>query len=83
MVLRGEELMNMAIERMQRPDDRDTLTAAEEVSIERARADVEAGRVYSNVTTEALTAFGHLDNAEAQRLLDDPDALRHWLAAHV
>ncbi len=49
--------MDMATERIQRPDDRDTLTVAEEASIERARADVEAGRVYNNVTAEALTAL--------------------------
>jgi len=75
--------MDMATERIQRPDERDTLTVAEEASIERARADVDAGRVYNNVTTDALAAFGRLDNAEAQRLLDDPDALRHWFAAHA
>lgn len=67
----------MATEHMAHDDD--TLTAEEEAAAERARADAAAGRVYNNVTTEALTAFGRLEDAQAQRLLANPTALKQWL----
>lgn len=73
----------MAIEHIPHRDEADTLTAEEEASVARARIDAKASRVYDNVTTEALAAFGRLDDAEAQRLMSDPDGLRQWLATHA
>lgn len=73
----------MATERIPQRDEAATLTPEEEASVERARADAAAGRVYTDVTTAALAAFGRLDEAEAQRLLADPDQMRQWLAAHA
>lgn len=57
----------------------DSLSVEEEAGVERPRADAAAGRVYNNVTTNALAAFGRLEGAEAQRLLADPAALKQWL----
>ena len=73
----------MAMERAHEPRDDDRLTPDQEARIDRALADSAAGRVYDNVTTEALERFVALDEAEARSLLADPDALRLWLASHA
>lgn len=80
---RIREQGGMATERIAHGDEADVLTAEEEISVARARADGEAGRIYNNVTSEALAAFGRLDNVEAQRLLADTDELRRWFVAHA
>ena len=54
-----------------------------QASITRAKADSEAGRVLTNVTTEALEDFyTALDRAEQRRLLANFEELRTWFAAH-
>jgi len=74
----------MATERITYEDWMDTLTAAEEASAVRARADAEAGRVLTSVTSEALEAFyTTLDHAERRRLLDSFEELRTWFATHA
>lgn len=59
------------------------MAEAIEEALARARADAEAGRVYDGVTSAALQAFGSLDATEAQQLLDNPNLMRQWFAAHA
>ncbi len=74
----------MATERITYEDWMDTLTAEEEASAARARADAEVGRVLTGVTSEALEAFyTTLDQAERRRLLDNFEELRTWFATHA
>jgi len=51
--------------------------------VARADTDLASGRYVENATTEALEAFGRLGDDEAHRLLDNPDALKQWFAAHA
>ncbi len=73
----------MATERIKRPQDEGDISPEQLARINRALTDSAAGRVYDNLTTEALERFVALDDAEAQDLLADPDALRQWFATHA
>lgn len=73
----------MATEQARWPHDDDHLRPEQRMRVDRALADSAAGRAYENVTTEALEQFVALDDAEARRLLTNPEALRQWLAAHT
>jgi hypothetical protein len=76
--------MNMAADRARSPDENESfMEAAFAEALARARTDAEAGRVYDGVTSTSLQAFGALDEAEAQQLLENPDLMRRWLAAHA
>jgi hypothetical protein len=70
----------MATERVKRSQDEEDISPEQLACIKRALADSAAGRVYDNLTTEALERFVALDDAEAQDLLADPNALRQWFA---
>ncbi len=65
------------------PEDTWLYTLGRVAARDRAHADAVAGRVYDGVTRAALEGFILLQPDEAQRLLDNPDAFRQWLAAHA
>ncbi|HZS92443.1 MAG TPA: hypothetical protein VFE42_33760 [Chloroflexota bacterium] len=73
----------MATERIKRPQDEGDISPEQLARINRALADSAAGRVYDNLTTEALERFVALGDVEAQALLAEPDALRHWFSRHA
>jgi hypothetical protein len=73
----------MATERSAPSHDHETATPEEQASIQRALAASVAGGSVEHPTLGALEQFVTLDDADARRLLDNPDELRRWFAAHA
>ena len=73
----------MATERIKRPQDEGDISPEQLARINRALVDSAAGRVFDNLTTAALERFAALDDADAQALLAEPVALRHWFGGHA